>query len=121
MGDRWTLLLVAALLDGPRRFRELEESVPGIATNVLTSRLRDLERDGLVRPVPYSRRPLRVDYHLTDQGAALADALRLLAAWGTVTDEHTAPRHPACGTPMEVRYWCPTCARLEDDDDDIHV
>ena len=112
---------MAALLDGPRRFRELEVSVPGIATNVLTSRLRDLEREGLLSAVPYSRRPLRVDYHLTADGAALADALRLLAAWGTTADDHTAPRHSACGTPMEVRYWCPTCARLEEEDEDIHV
>jgi hypothetical protein len=45
----------------------------------------------------------------------------LLAAWGSTAGDHTAPRHGACGTPMEVRYWCPTCARLDDEDEDIHV
>jgi len=121
VGDRWTLLLVAALLDGPRRFGELGSAVPGIATNVLTSRLRELERDGLVMVVPYSRRPLRVDYHLTSVGADLAGALRLLAAWGATVDDTHGPRHGSCGTPMEVRYWCPTCARMDDEDEDIHV
>src|SRR5213596_1736577 len=48
VGDRWTLLLVAALLDGPRRFNELQEEVQGIAPNVLTQRLRQLERNALV-------------------------------------------------------------------------
>jgi DNA-binding HxlR family transcriptional regulator len=48
VGDRWTLLLIAALLDGPRRFGDLQEEVAGIAPNVLTQRLRQLERNALV-------------------------------------------------------------------------
>ena len=54
VGDRWTLLLVEALLDGARRFGELEEAVGGIAPNVLTQRLRRLESEGLVVAEPYS-------------------------------------------------------------------
>jgi DNA-binding HxlR family transcriptional regulator len=110
VGDRWTLLVVAALLDGPRRFGELEGAVPGIAPNVLTQRLRQLERDGLVIAQPYSRRPPRFLYELTESGRELAAPLRLLAGWGAahVTGAE-APRHTACGTPMEVRWWCPVC------------
>ncbi|HEV3055562.1 MAG TPA: helix-turn-helix domain-containing protein, partial [Solirubrobacteraceae bacterium] len=62
VGDRWTLLIVAALLDGPRRFGELQAQVEGIAPNVLTQRLRQLERNTLVIARPYSERPPRFEY-----------------------------------------------------------
>src|SRR5581483_12427784 len=81
IGDRWSLLLVAALMEGPRRFGELQSAIPGLAPNILTARLRHLERQGVVVGRPYSRRPLRVDYVLTGRGAELAGAIRLLAAW----------------------------------------
>ncbi len=83
VGDRWSLLVVAALLDGPRRFGDLEAAVPGIATNVLTQWLKRLEADRLVVAVPYSRRPVRYAYELTERGAGLADPLDRLANWGT--------------------------------------
>ncbi|HEX2142628.1 MAG TPA: helix-turn-helix domain-containing protein, partial [Candidatus Limnocylindria bacterium] len=59
VGDRWSLLLVEALLQGPRRFGELGESVPGIAPNILADRLRRLEAERVVRSQPYSERPPR--------------------------------------------------------------
>jgi DNA-binding HxlR family transcriptional regulator len=118
VGDRWTLLVVAALLEGPRRFGELAEAVPGVATNVLTSRLRELERHGLVVAAPYSERPLRVEYRLTAAGTELAGALRLLAAWAGSGE---GPRHAACGTEVEVRWWCPTCQRVAGDEDEEWV
>ena len=82
VGDRWSPLVVAALLDGPRRFGELQETVAGIAPNVLTARLRSLEEHGLVVAEPYSHRPLRYRYELTARGEDLAGPLRMLAAWG---------------------------------------
>ena len=118
VGDRWTLLVVAALLDGPRRFGELTEAVPGVATNVLTARLRELERHGLVVASPYSERPLRMEYRLTAVGTELAGALRLLAAWAGSGE---GPRHAACGTEVEARWWCPTCERVADDEDEEWV
>ena len=118
VGDRWTLLLVAALLDGPRRFGELQEEVSGIAPNVLTQRLRALERNALVVARPYSERPPRFVYELTAAGSELAGALRLLAGWGARNAEDSpAPRHAVCGTPMEARWWCPTCERPVSDDE----
>ena len=114
VGDRWTLLVVAALLEGPRRFTELQGALPGVAPNVLSARLRHLERHGLLRARPYSRRPPRVDYGLTQRGQELAGAIRLLAAWDAEGAGGT-PRHEACGTPMEPRWWCPTCGRSADD------
>jgi DNA-binding HxlR family transcriptional regulator len=108
VGDRWTLLVVDALLDGPRRFNELGEAVHGIAPNVLSDRLRRLQAEALVVEEAYSERPRRVVYELTEAGRELAGALRLLAGWAAESAE-TAPAHAACGTPLEVRWWCPTC------------
>jgi DNA-binding HxlR family transcriptional regulator len=82
LGDRWSLLIVAALLDGPRRFGELQEAVAGIAPNILSARLKALEEHGILVAEPYSHRPLRYRYELTARGEALAEPLRLLAAWG---------------------------------------
>jgi DNA-binding HxlR family transcriptional regulator len=120
VGDRWTLLLVQALLEGPRRFNELLEALPGIAPNVLSQRLKHLERERVLVGQPYSRRPPRFAYELTAAGRELAGALRLLAQWGA--DRSGAPdpgslRHLTCGTPLEARWYCPTCAHPVDDDD----
>jgi len=115
VGDRWTLLVVEALLDGPRRFNDLAGQIPGIAANILSERLKRLEREALLVARPYSERPPRSAYELTAEGKELAGALRLLAQWGAGhADPAEVPRHPACGTPIEARWYCPTCDRLVD-------
>jgi DNA-binding HxlR family transcriptional regulator len=112
VGDRWSLLLVEALLPGPRRFNELGEAVSGIAPNILADRLRRLESERIVSATPYSERPPRFAYALTDEGQELAGALRLLADWGSRVSRESEPlRHAACGTPVEARWYCPTCDR----------
>ena len=123
VGDRWTLLVVEALLHGPRRFNDLGELVPGIAANVLTARLRALEREGLVLRRSYSERPPRFDYELTESGRELAGALRLLSDWGARRSGESEPHfHEACGTALEARWYCPTCDRTVDEDEtaDLH-
>src|SRR3954447_3776832 len=94
VGDRWVLLIVRELMRGPKRYTDLVDCLPGIGTNILAARLRDLERHGVV-----ARRTLRPPaaskvYELTDYGRALRPALRELALWGarslgppTVSDE----------------------------------
>jgi DNA-binding HxlR family transcriptional regulator len=115
VGDRWTLLVVEALLTGPRRFNELLSEIPGIAANILSERLKRLERDALLVARLYSERPPRAAYELTAEGKELAGALRLLAHWGANhTDPAGTPRHDACGTPVEARWYCPTCDQLVD-------
>jgi DNA-binding HxlR family transcriptional regulator len=123
VGDRWTLLIIAALLDRPRRFGEIQDELPGIAPNVLTQRLRQLERDALVVAQAYSDRPPRFVYELTTTGHELAGVLRLLAGWGArSTGQENEIRHSVCGTPMEVRWWCPTCEQPvgEDEGEELH-
>ncbi|MDQ3575243.1 MAG: helix-turn-helix transcriptional regulator [Actinomycetota bacterium] len=114
VGDRWALLVVNALLDGPRRFGELQDLVSGIAPNVLSQRLKSLEREGVLLARPYCARPPRFAYELTASGRELAGALRLLAQWGSAGDG-AGLHHDACGTVMEARWWCPTCERAVDD------
>ena len=116
VGDRWSLLVIEALLSGPRRFGELSEAVAGIAPNILSDRLRRLEGERVVRATPYSQRPPRFTYALTDEGLELAGVLRLLGDWGTRGSAAAEPMHHAlCGTPVEARLWCPTCARSVDE------
>lgn len=116
IGDRWTLHVVAALLDRPQRFGELAERLDGIAPNVLTTRLRQLERDGLVIATPYSQRPVRLAYALTDSGRELSETIAVLSAWGArQTGEAEGPVHEECGTPLEARLYCPTCERAADE------
>jgi len=118
VGDRWSLLVVSALLGGGRRFGELQDALGSIAPNVLSQRLKHLEREGVVVAEAYSSRPPRFAYRLTASGRELAGALRLLAEWGSSGDGTGGVRHLACGTPMEARWWCPTCALSVEDDHD---
>ena len=112
VGDRWSLLIVDALLPGPARFGQLAEAVAGIAPNTLSHRLRKLEADGLVISLPYSQRPPRCEYRLSGPGAELAGALRLLAAWGARRGGRAEGlEHRDCGTALEARWFCPTCDR----------
>jgi len=123
VGDRWTLLVIDALLDGAQRFSDLQQAIPGLAPNVLTARLRRLEQEGLVTATAYSDRPPRFEYRVSEAGRELAGALRLLARWGAQSSggEVEGPRHLSCGTPLEARWYCPTCERLTDGaDDDLH-
>jgi DNA-binding HxlR family transcriptional regulator len=126
VGDRWTLLVVAALLERELRFNELQEQLDGIAPNVLSGRLKLLAEQGLVVAQPYSERPPRFVYELTASGRELAGALRLLADWGARAAGDAEPlRHAACGSALAARWWCPDCEQVVDDaaaeGDVVHV
>jgi DNA-binding HxlR family transcriptional regulator len=123
VGDRWSLLIVEELLAGARRFNDLQGSIAGLAPNILSQRLKHLEREGVLLARPYSERPVRFEYELTAAGRELAGALRLLAHWGARGRDDDAPRHQVCGTPLETRWYCPTCAvtvESPDDEEELH-
>src|SRR3989441_8695228 len=111
IGDRWSLAIVGTLLDGPVRFGALQRLLPAISPNVLSQRLRAPQASGLLAAVPYSRRPPRYTYELTSGGAELAAPLRLLSDWGArhLGAAGEPPRHAACETPLELRWYCPAC------------
>ncbi len=81
IGDRWSLPIIAALLERPLRYTEIQELLPGLAPNILSGRLRSLERDGLISAERYSARPPRFQYRLTADGVALREVALMLSAW----------------------------------------
>ena len=90
VGERWTLLIIRDVFLGLRRFDQLQESL-GVARNVLTDRLNRLVEEGILERVPYSERPPRFEYRLTDKGRQLNVALTALRQWG---DEHVSEKPP---------------------------
>ena len=81
VGDKWTVLIVVLLGDGPKRFNEIKRMVGGISQRMLTFTLRGLERDGLVTRTVFPTTPQRVDYELTKLGSTLWEAVEPLGSW----------------------------------------
>jgi DNA-binding HxlR family transcriptional regulator len=81
IGDRWTVLVVGALADGPMRFSELARRIEGVSQKMLTQTLRGLERDGLVTRTVHAEVPPRVEYALTEVGSTLIEPLAALDRW----------------------------------------
>ncbi|MFF0436144.1 winged helix-turn-helix transcriptional regulator [Streptomyces sp. NPDC004327] len=85
VGDKWSVLIMALLGDGPRRYSELRRSIDGISQRMLTLTLRSLERDGLVIRTVTPSTPPRVDYELTPVGQTLSREVASLIKW---SEEH---------------------------------
>ncbi len=84
IGDRWTVLVIGALEDGPQRFSQLARRVDGVSQKMLTQTLRALEADGLVLRTAHPEVPPRVEYELTELGRSLLEPLGALVAWASV-------------------------------------
>lgn len=81
VGDKWTVLVIDALSDGPLRFTQLRDRIGGVAPKVLTQTLRTLERDGLLTRTVHAQVPPRVDYEVTELGRSLSGPLATLTDW----------------------------------------
>src|SRR5580700_8887981 len=81
IGEKWSMLIVMLLRDGPRRFNEIKRSTGGISQQMLTRSLRGLERDGMVTRTLYPTSPPQVEYSLTALGQALAEPVTILGLW----------------------------------------
>src|SRR5674476_689040 len=81
VGDKWTVLVVSTLGDGPKRFNELRKALGSISQRMLTLTLRALERDGLVTRTVFPTIPPRVDYELTKLGRSLLEPVNTLGLW----------------------------------------
>ena len=92
VGDKWSVLIVSLLGDGPRRFNEIKRMVGGISQRMLTLTLRGLERDGLVTRTMHPVIPPRVDYELTPMGATLLETIQQLMDWA---DSHAGDIYEA--------------------------
>ena len=96
IGDKWSVLIVSTLGDGPRRFNELRREIPSVSQRMLPLTLRNLERDGLVSRTVTPSIPPRVDYELTELGESLREPVQGLGAW--------AMAHIACIRAAQERY-----------------
>ncbi len=90
ISDKWTVLVVLVLLDGPRRFNELRTRVGRVAPKVLTETLRRLERDGVLTRTAFAEIPPRVVYELTPLGRSLEELIRSIAEWAEQNIEEIA-------------------------------
>ena len=84
IGERWTILLLRdLLLHGPRRFQDFQASLPGVAPNTLSARLKAMEDRGLVSRTLYNERPPRLEYVLTAKGKSLGPVVKAMREWGS--------------------------------------
>lgn len=81
LGDKWSLVVLRDMFIGKKRFSEFLESPEGIQRNILTNRLKRLEKSGIIKRTRYQRRPDRYDYHLTRAGADLLPVLQAFVRW----------------------------------------
>ncbi len=117
VGERWTILILREAFLGTSRFDDFQRNL-GIARNVLQTRLERLVGEGILKKVPYQRRPARHEYRLTAKGVDLWPVIVALLKWG---DRHAAPDgppvtlvHKQCGGEVDDRRRCMRCnAELE--------
>lgn len=81
VGDKWSVLVVVLLGEGPQRFNQIRRTIAGISQRMLTATLRGLERDGMVERTVYPTNPPQVEYALTVLGRSLLEPVRVLAVW----------------------------------------
>jgi DNA-binding HxlR family transcriptional regulator len=116
IGERWSLLIVRAVMHGNRRFGEMQESL-GIARNVLSARLQRLVDEGILERRAYSENPPRYEYFLTEKGLELWPALIALLHWGErYSPDPDGPRrlivHKECGGAVSERGICESCGNV---------
>jgi DNA-binding HxlR family transcriptional regulator len=116
IGERWSLLIVRDVLNGNRRFGEIQGSL-GVARNVLSSRLQRLVAEGILERRPYQQSPERFEYFLTDKGLDLWPALIALLNWGDRYSTNPAgpPKiivHKECGGRVSERGICESCGKV---------
>jgi len=116
IGERWSLLIVRAVMHGNRRFGEIQESL-GIARNVLSARLQRLVDEEILERRAYQESPPRYEYFLTEKGLALWPALIALLNWGDrYSPDPEGPRrlivHKECGGTVSERGICESCGKL---------
>jgi DNA-binding HxlR family transcriptional regulator len=119
VGERWTLLVVREIFHGRRKFSEMQRSL-GVARNVLTSRLQRMADEGILERRPYSERPERYEYFLTEKGLDLWPVMIALMRWGDKYEQQPEGRpsivvHKGeCGGEIDDRRICTKCGKKLD-------
>ena len=114
IGDRWSLLVLHRLLIGKGTYSELQQSLEGIPSNLLSKRLKTLEEYGLITSELYQAHPPRYQYTLTQSGRELEDIFNAIILWGEknlkTCYKHLV--HRDCGHGIEIKYFCKNCGRI---------
>lgn len=116
IGDRWTLLILHAVLEGKKTYKELQESLDGIPTNLLSGRLKSLCEDGLLQCELYTTHPPRYMYSLTEKSLDLNDVFNSLLIWGDkhLDKSYKCLKHKTCGGAVKIVYRCENCGDILD-------
>ena len=114
IGDRWTLLILHAVRQGKQTYKELQESLEGIPTNLLSNRLKTLCEDDLLECELYQQHPPRYVYKLTENSADLDDIYNAIMIWGDkhLPKSYKCVKDKTCGGAVEIAYRCTQCGRL---------
>ena len=89
IGGKWKLLIIHHLLEGTKRFNELQKAIPAVTQRMLTSKLRELERDGIVHRKVYAEVPPKVEYSMTEFGRTVEPMLWVMRDWGKIFMERS--------------------------------
>lgn len=119
IGDKWTLLILRQLMIGHDTYHEIQESLEGIPSNLLSKRLKCLEKDELITSGLYQNHPPRYRYVLTDSGMDLSDVFHSLIIWGEKNLQKCNKQlsHTECKHKIEHQYYCPHCNKIVDKND----
>jgi DNA-binding HxlR family transcriptional regulator len=81
LGKRWTGLIIRSLINGPKRFSDMQDIIPNLSARMLTERFKELEEHGIVKRTVYPEMPVRIEYALTDKGLDLHSAMDEIQKW----------------------------------------
>ena len=116
IGDKWSLLILHQLLIGHETYKEMQDNLEGIPTNLLSERLKSMELDKLIERELYQSHPPRYKYSLTEKGYDLEDVFNSLILWGEKHLNKCYKRlvHKDCKHSIEHRYYCSHCKKIVD-------
>lgn len=114
IGDRWSLLILHQIFLGRETYKEIQEHLEGIPTNLLSERLKTMEADNLIERSIYQSHPPRYKYILTEKGFDLEDVFNSLILWGQkhLNKCYKKLVHENCHSVIEHRYYCTKCGNI---------
>jgi DNA-binding HxlR family transcriptional regulator len=111
IGDKWTLLIIRQLSIGHNTYKEILQNLDGIPSNLLSNRLKELEKDELITSELYNQHPPRYEYILTDSGLDLDDVFNSIILWGEKHLQKCYKQlvHNKCNHKIQLQYFCSHC------------
>lgn len=117
LGDRWTMLVLHRISKGKNTFKELEEALEPIPTNILSDRIKILEENDLICLELYNEHPPRYKYMMTEKGNDFNHVFNAMILWANkyLDNCNKTVCHKDCGTEVEIRYYCKNCDKYVDE------